>query len=73
MPVIVQLTAVGHHVVVLHAEGRPALRSGLALDINGALPISTAGILPVFRSMSTLNNSVLGQNVFKIILLTFSS
>ena len=55
--VIVQLAALRHLVVVLHAEGRH-LDRGLPLDINGALALFLAFILPFFRSVSTLNNSV---------------
>ena len=64
MSIVVELTAVGHHVVVLQAERCPALGFGRALDINGTLLIFFTFVLPVIRSMSTLNNSVLGKGLF---------
>ena len=65
--VILQLTALRQQVVVLHGEGRHPDRAGLH-DINGALPTSFAGILPMSRSVFTLENSSVDWIVSKITL-----
>ena len=57
MSVIAELATLRHHVVVLEAEGSQADRLG-PRNINGALALSVAVSPPVFRSISTLNNSV---------------